>query len=98
MSILGQLSIRVKPGTREAALRAFKARNVFEECARVIPGFVQAFLLSDREDPDVICVFTEWQSPQDAADWMDSPVRAAQAADLGHFLAEAPVTRLFDRH
>lgn len=98
MSVLGQLSIRVKPGTRDAALQAFRARRVFEECAQAIPGFVQAFLLADRADPDVICVFTEWRAAQDADDWMASPVRAAQSADLGHFLADEPVTRLFDRH
>ncbi|MEZ5751701.1 MAG: antibiotic biosynthesis monooxygenase family protein [Paracoccaceae bacterium] len=98
MSVLGQLSIRVKPGTRDTALQAFRARRVFEECAEAIPGFVQAFLLADRQDPDVICVFTEWRSAQDAADWRQSPVRAAQSKDLAHFLQDEPVTRLFDRH
>ena len=98
MTVVGQLSIRVKPGTRDAALQAFRARCVFEECAQAIPGFVQAFLLADRTDPDVICVVTEWRGAQDAADWMASPVRAAQGADLGHFLAAEPETRLFDRH
>lgn len=98
MSVVGQLSIRVKPGTREAALQAFRARRVFEECAQAIPGFVQAFLLADRTDPDVICVVTEWRAAQDAADWMASPMRAAQGAYLGHFLAAEPETRLFDRH
>jgi heme-degrading monooxygenase HmoA len=98
MSVMSQLSIRVKSGTRDAALRAFRARRVFEECAQDIPGFVQAFLLADREDPDLICVITEWRSAQDAAAWMQSPVRAAQGQDLGHFLSAEPVTRLFDQH
>lgn len=97
MSVLGQLMIRVKPGTRDEALRAFRARRVFEECAEAIPGFIQAFLLADREDPDVMCVISEWRDAQDAADWMVSPVRAAQGADLSHFLAAEPITQQFDR-
>ncbi len=86
------LEIRVHQGQREAALAAFMARRVFEECAEVISGFLGAELLT-TDDPDTLYVIAHWQSQAAAGAWMASPVRDAQNADLARFLASPPVGR-----
>lgn len=98
MTVFSQMDIRVQPGQRGTALKAFKERGVFEECARAIPGFIEAFLLSDTTDPDAICVIAEWHHASDFIDWTKHPARDAQERDLAHFLAAPPITRLLDRH
>ena len=87
------LEIRVHHGQREAALAAFKTRRVFEECAEAISGFLGAELLT-TDAPDTLYVIAHWQSQAAADVWMASPVRAAQNADLSHFLFEPPKGRL----
>lgn len=97
MTVFSQMQIRVRPGQRDEALAAFRARRVFEECAQAIPGFIQAFLLADQTDPDAVTVIAEWQRSDDFTDWTRHPMRDAQERDLARFLAAAPVTRLLDR-
>ena len=86
------LEIRVQPGQRDAALAAFRARQVFEECAETIPGFLGAELLTS-DDPDVLYVIAHWQSKAAADAWMASPVREAQNADLSRYPASPPAGR-----
>jgi len=97
MPILSQMSIVVKPGMRAAAIKAFTKRRVLEECADSIPGFVCAQLLVPLDARDAICVMAQWQDVSDFEAWTRHPVRDAQEADLAHFLAEPPVTTLFER-
>ena len=83
------LEIRVQHGQRDAALAAFKARRVFEECAEAISGFLGAELFT-ADAPDTLYVIAHWQSQAAADAWMVSPVRDAQNADLSDFLASPP--------
>ena len=98
MHLFSYMDIHTQPGQREAAIRAFAERGVFEECAKSIPGFVQAHLLSDPQLPERMVVVAEWTDAQSFSDWIAHPARALQELDLAHFLAAAPVTTLMDAH
>lgn len=93
-----QMEVRTQPGLREAALRAFAERRVFEECAQCIPGFVQAHLMSDPQQADRLVVIAEWTDELSFQQWIAHPTRSQQGQDLAHFLAAAPVTTLLKAH
>ncbi len=69
MSIVSQLSIKVRPGQRAEGIAAFKKRRVLEECAGAIPGFLNGRLLLSIEDPDAFVVEAEWASLDAIKDW-----------------------------
>lgn len=94
MSVVSHMEITVRPGTCDAAISAFIARRVFEECAAAIPGFQSAQLLKAQDDSDVISVISEWRKMSDYEAWLAHPVRAAQESDLAQFVASPPQTRL----
>ncbi|WP_438991362.1 antibiotic biosynthesis monooxygenase family protein [Lentibacter sp.] len=97
MPVFSQMSIALRPGVRDAAIKAFRERRVLEECAQSIPGFISARLLLPLDAPDAICVMAEWQGVSDFEAWTRHPLRDAQEADLVHFLAAPPVTTVFQR-
>lgn len=94
MSVVSNMEITLRPGAREAAVSAFIARRVFDECAAVIPGFLGARLLEAQDQADVISVISEWRERSDYEAWLAHPVRAAQESDLAQFVASPPQTRL----
>ena len=96
MHVYSQMDIRTLPGQREAAVRAFAERGVFEECARSIPGFVQARLMTDPQASDRLWVLAEWTDEASYRDWLAHPVRSAQERDLGRFLAAMPATSFWE--
>ncbi len=96
MSLRSHLNIRVRPGQRDAALTAFRARHVLEECAETIPGFVRAEILLSRDDPEQLCIVTYWKNQAASDQWRGSPVREAQSRDLAEFVVEMPATQLFE--
>lgn len=77
MTVISQMSIIVKPGKREAAIKAFAERRVLDECAKAIPGYISAQLLVPQDTPDAICVMAEWQRVSDFEAWAAHPVRDA---------------------
>lgn len=94
MSVISNMQITVKDGVKEQAIAAFKARGVFEECSEAIPGFLSARLLEGAGD--TLYVMSEWRDAQAYEDWLAHPARAAQEADLAHYLAAAPETVLLE--
>ena len=96
MAMQTHLDILVRPGQRDGAIAAFRARRVFEECAETVPGFLGAELLTPPGDADRICIIAHWRDTAAAHQWLDSPVRAAQDRDLSHFAAEPPKSRILE--
>ncbi|WP_375267090.1 antibiotic biosynthesis monooxygenase family protein [Planktotalea sp.] len=94
MSVISTMQITLREGVKAQAIEAFKARGVFSECAEAIPGFLWAHLLAGAGD--TLCVMSEWRNAQSYEDWLAHPARAAQEADLAHYLAAAPETGLFE--
>lgn len=88
MSYRSLLVFRVHPGQGAEAAAAFLAHGVLTECAAAIPQFVTGEMRRSANDPDRLCVIADWSDPQGWHDWMAHPVRAAQLAALGHFVAE----------
>lgn len=97
MTVFSQQVVRVKPDLRERAIKAALDRNVFEECASVIPGFVNAYLLEDVNDPSSLNLLTEWVDFQAQKNWMEHPLRAEQEAELSGYLIERPKFTMFTR-
>lgn len=95
MTAVSQMTMKLRPGQRDAAIAAFKARRVLEECAEAVPGFEHGELLMAEDCPDTVCVTAHWADAAAFQAWAAHPVRARQEADLIGFLAEAPVTRVF---
>lgn len=95
MHIFSQMTISVKSGLRDVAIRAFIDRNVFEECAQAIPGFLSGELLAPDSNPDEIVIVARWSHKQAFVDWNLHEVRHLQEADLSHFLAAPPVISRF---
>lgn len=97
MSVVAQLDLPLRPDTRSAAIEAFLARRVFEECAAAVPGFLGARLLEAEDAEDTLTVISEWRETADYEAWLAHPVRAKQEEDLIHFLAGSPRIRLYRR-
>ncbi|MBM3386789.1 MAG: antibiotic biosynthesis monooxygenase, partial [Betaproteobacteria bacterium] len=76
------LTARCQPDQREALIDAFRKRQVLQECAAHIPGFVRGELLCAEHDRDLICISVTWQDRSAFEQWQQSPVRAAQLPDL----------------
>lgn len=87
MSYRSLLVIRVQTGQGANAAAAFLARGVLTECASVIPQFITGKIRRSVSDPDRFCVIADWSDPQGWHDWTAHPMRAAQMAELGHFVA-----------
>lgn len=81
------LIVRLLPGTRAEAVAAYHQRRVLEECAEAIPQYIAGQVCLSDNDPDLICIEVDWSDPQGWHDWMVHPVRAAQAGDIGRFVA-----------
>ena len=94
MTYISTMQITLTPGLRDAAIKAFQQRRVFEECADVIPGFLWARLIEDAEDPDKIAVLSEWSDASAYDAWAAHPVRDSQYHDLAQFIAAPPDTTL----
>lgn len=88
MSYRSLLVVRVPSGQGAAAAAAFLSRGVLSECATAIPQFITGELRRSQGDPDRLCVIADWSDPQGWHDWTAHPLRAAQMADIGHFVAE----------
>lgn len=95
MTIISNMHITLRAGVKEEAIKAFKARRVFEECAQAIPGFLGARLLEVQGSDTAIAVIAEWLDAASFHAWVAHPVRDAQESDLAHFLASAPQTQLY---
>ena len=96
MNVFSMMDIRTRPGQRDAAVKAFLARRVFEECAQAIPGFVEGRLLTTQDEPERMSVVAQWTDTESFTAWTKHPVRESQERDLVHFLAEAPSTKMLD--
>lgn len=95
MTILSNMQIKLREGTRTEAVKTFINRKVFAECAEAIPGFLWAHLLEVEGAPDTLSVMCGWADKASYDDWIAHPVRSSQEADLVQFLAEAPKTLLY---
>lgn len=94
MNVISKMDIRIRPGQGDVAVKRFNELQVFQECARAIPGFVQGRLMSGQKEPDHISVVAEWTDEQSYFAWTRHAVRQSQERDLAPFLAEAPITLL----
>lgn len=95
MTIMSNMQIKLREGTRPQAVEAFIKRGIFDECAATIPGFLWARLLEVEGAPDHLSVISVWTDKAAFDAWVIHPVRDRQEADLAHFLAEAPQTQLY---
>ena len=96
MNVCSLMEIRTRPGQREAAVKAFLDRRVFEECAQAIPGFIEGRLLTSQGDLERMSVMAQWTDTESFTAWTKHPVRESQARDLAHLLAEEPSTMMLD--
>ena len=67
---------------------AFLERGVLSECAEAIPSFITGDLHRSSREPDRLCAIADWSDASGWHDWNTHPMRAAQIADIGHFIAE----------
>lgn len=88
MTYRSLLIIQCVAGTGAEALAAYQARNVLSECAEAIPSYRNGHVWLSLTDPDRLFVEVDWSEEQGWHDWMNSPVRTAQMADLGPYVAE----------
>ena len=95
MTYRAWLTVRAKPGQRDALAAAFIERRIIEECRDTVAGFLGGELLLAHDDPDALCVTVEWADREAFLVWQASPVRAAQAPALLHLAQSAEPSRLF---
>ncbi|APZ91581.1 antibiotic biosynthesis monooxygenase family protein [Fuerstiella marisgermanici] len=96
MEVVSHMIVRTSPGKRDAAIEAYRKRDVLRECADVIPGFIRGELLVCQDDLDVLCVATHWKSADDYQQWLDHPLRADQSNELVPFAAAAPESSVYE--
>ena len=89
------LIIQTKPGSRDKAVEAYHARGVLEECAEAIPEFVKGRVCLSETDPDRVIIEVDWSNVKGWHDWMDHPVRAAQAEDIGKFVESMTLSDVY---
>lgn len=80
------LIVQVHPGQGEQALRAYAERKVLAECAAAVPEFLSGRVYQSVTDVDRMCIEVDWSDEKGWSLWAESPVRAAQMADLAHFI------------
>lgn len=95
MIFVSYMEIETHPAQREQAIDAFLALDVFTNCAKAIPGFIDGHLIADLANENAVAVISFWRDRSDYNAWQSHPVRADQEAILGRFLARAPVVKLF---
>lgn len=90
------LVVQLVPGTRDEAVAAYHERRVLEECKDAIAEFIRGRVCLSETDPDRICIEVDWTSSQGWHDWMDHPVRAAQAKDIGRFVQSIILSDVYE--
>ena len=96
MACRSLLVVQLHPGTRDAAVAAYTERRILEECQEAIPTFLAGRVYLSETDPDRICIEVDWASKQGWHDWMAHPVRAAQAADIAHYVQNIILSDVYE--
>jgi len=84
---------RVQPEHRDAAI---EAARVMAAASRAEPGCRQYRFSTDLDDPDVVHVFEEWDSPEALDVHFATPHMAEFTAALGATLDGAPEITRFE--
>jgi heme-degrading monooxygenase HmoA len=95
MTCRSLLIIEVEPGKRDEAIAAFIARGILSECGETISTYVDGRVWASETSPDRINVECDWSVAQGWYDWMESPVRAAQMKDIGHYVGSVVYSDVF---
>ncbi len=90
------LVVQLVLGTRDEAVAAYHERRVLDECKDAIAEFIGGRVCLSETDPDRICIEVDWASAQGWHDWMDHPVRAAQAKDIGRFVQSIILSDVYE--
>ena len=86
MSVKMIVDVRVKPGSREELLRAYRALRARAEQE---PALISHQLCESSEDPERFMVISEWDSAQASSDWDRSEDHARLLAPMRACFAQA---------
>jgi len=83
------------PGRREDFVAAFRQLDVLRRASRQ-PGFRRASLHLRADGGDEALVVADWESAEAYQGWLENPVRAEIAAEIGPLLAAEPEPRVYE--
>ncbi len=89
------LTIPVHPGKEDAFVEAFHRLDVFGHASQV-PAFRGGHLLRPHDGSGEFVVHAVWDGPEGYQAWLDAPVRAELAAQIGDLVAGEMSGRLYD--
>ncbi len=82
---------RVRPGQREAVQAVWMKHMAPAIAAN--PGHEAYFYCADPADPDAICAFQQYRSPEDAAAFLETEAYRAYEREVGPLLMGPPEVR-----
>jgi heme-degrading monooxygenase HmoA len=82
MPFISMLSFKSHDGNGAKLAELHMGRRCVEEAAETIPGFIAGETMLCEEDPSQVLVMCTWENKAAYQEWLDSPVRDAQTADL----------------
>ncbi|EPU5977941.1 antibiotic biosynthesis monooxygenase family protein [Vibrio vulnificus] len=82
MPFISMLSFKSHDGNGAKLAELHMRRRCVEEAAETISGFIAGKTMLCEDDPSRVLVMCTWENKSAYQEWLDSPVRAAQTADL----------------
>lgn len=82
---------RVRPNQREAVQAVWQKHMAPAIAAN--PGHEAYFYCVDPADPDAICAFQQYRSPEDAIAFLETPAYRAYEAEVSALLVGPPEVR-----
>ncbi len=97
MPYFSMLMVTAHNKTAKETAEIWIDRRCIEEAAESIPGFLHGEVLVQDEADDSICVLCVWNAKSDYEDWLKSPVRDKQGADISPLLSADLNTTCFNQ-
>jgi heme-degrading monooxygenase HmoA len=82
------LMIKVPGDAADAFSEKYIQRRIIDECAETIPGFLHGELMQSDDGDGLHCVMCQWADKAAYEQWVASPVRDKQGADMMAFVKE----------
>lgn len=95
MAVRTILTLRPKPGQRQAAIEAFKRLDIFGHAIQV-DGCLSVEMLESGNDSDSLYVTALWSDRAAIERWQTNRWRAEQTAELDNYLEPGPERALYD--
>lgn len=95
MAVRTILTLRPKPGQRQAAIDAFKRLDIFGHAIQV-EGCLSVEMLESGDESDPLYVTALWTDRAAIERWQTNRWRAEQTAELDLYLEPGPVRAVYD--